>query len=73
VQLPPDGRPIVLMADAPTVGGYPKPAVVCSADLGRLAQRAPGAPLRLVEVGIAEAQRAYRRRRVALWTLERLR
>lgn len=73
LQLPPNGQPIVLMADAPTVGGYPKPAVVCSADLGRLAQRTPGAPLRLVEVTLEQAQRAYRRRRVALWTLERLR
>lgn len=73
VQLPPNGQPIVLMADAPTVGGYPKPAVVCSADLGRLAQRTPGTPLRLVEVTIEQAQRAHRRRRVAVWTLERLR
>lgn len=72
VQLPSDGRPIVLMADAPTVGGYPKPAIVCGADLGRLAQRAPGATVRLAEIAIAEAQRAYRRRRVAVWTLERL-
>lgn len=73
VQLPPNGRPIVLMADAPTVGGYPKPLVVCGADLGRLAQLATGAPLRLVEIAVAEAQRAHRRRRVALFTLERLR
>ena len=73
VQLPPNGQPIVLMADAPTVGGYPKPAVACSADLGRLAQCPPGRPLRLVEITIAAAQRAHRRRRIALWTLERLR
>lgn len=73
VQLPPNGRPIVLMADAPTVGGYPKPAVVCTADLGRLAQLAPGATLRLAEIAVAQAQRAHRRRRVALFTLERLR
>ena len=72
VQLPPNGRPIVLMADAPTVGGYPKPAAVCAADLGRLAQRPPGAPVRFTEIAIDAAQRAYRRRRVAVWTLERL-
>jgi allophanate hydrolase subunit 2 len=73
VQLTPGGEPIVLMADAPTVGGYPKPAVVCAADLGRLAQHAPGDPVRLARVSVEEAQRLYRRQRVALWTLEELR
>ncbi len=46
VQLPPGGRPIVLMPDGPTVGGYPRIAVVLSAELGRLAQRRPGEPVR---------------------------
>ena len=73
LQLPHDGEPIVLMADAPTVGGYPKPAVVCAADLGRLAQHAPGDPVRLALVSLDEAQRLYRRRSVAVWTLAELR
>ena len=72
VQLPPGGQPIVLMADAPTVGGYPKPLVVCAADLGRLAQRCPGDAVRFTVVDVGSAQRAYRRRRVALWTLAQL-
>ncbi|MDG2915420.1 biotin-dependent carboxyltransferase family protein [Bisgaard Taxon 10/6] len=38
VQVPPNGQPIILMADAQTTGGYPKIATVVSADLGRLAQ-----------------------------------
>lgn len=42
IQVPPDGSPLVLMADRQTVGGYPKIATVISADLGRLAQRRPG-------------------------------
>ncbi len=41
VQLPPGGQPIVLMPDGPTVGGYPRIAVV-GEDLGRLAQHRPG-------------------------------
>ena len=69
IQLPPGGEPIVLMADAPTVGGYAKPAVVVLADLGRLAQHPPGAPVRFTRVSLDEAQRLYRRRRVAVWTL----
>ncbi len=46
IQLPPGGRPIVLMPDGPTVGGYPRIAVVLSESLGRLAQRRPGEPAR---------------------------
>lgn len=60
VQLPPDGHPIVLMADGPTVGGYAKIAVVISADLGRVAQRNPGEAVRFRAVSVAEAQRVYR-------------
>jgi allophanate hydrolase len=43
IQVPPDGQPIVMLADAPTTGGYPKIATVITADLGRLAQVVPGA------------------------------
>jgi biotin-dependent carboxylase-like uncharacterized protein len=66
VQLPPDGRPIVLLADGPTVGGYPVPAVVAGADLARLAQRPTGAQVRFVVVMLAAAQAAWRRRAAEL-------
>jgi KipI family sensor histidine kinase inhibitor len=42
VQVPPDGQPIVMLADGPTTGGYPKIATVVRADLGRLGQLVPG-------------------------------
>jgi KipI family sensor histidine kinase inhibitor len=42
IQIPPDGQPIVMLADGPTTGGYPKIATVITADLGRLAQLVPG-------------------------------
>ena len=42
IQVPPDGRPIVVMADGPTTGGYPKIATVVSADLPLLGQLVPG-------------------------------
>jgi biotin-dependent carboxylase-like uncharacterized protein len=38
IQVPDNGQPIVLMPDGPTVGGYPKIAVVIHPDLDRLAQ-----------------------------------
>jgi biotin-dependent carboxylase-like uncharacterized protein len=49
VQVPPTGQPLVLMADAPTTGGYPMLAVVSSADLSRLAQCNPGDIIRFHE------------------------
>ena len=42
IQVPPDGQPIVMLADGPTTGGYPKIATVVSADLPLLAQVLPG-------------------------------
>ena len=42
IQVPPDGQPVVMLADHPTTGGYPVIAVVEEADLGRLAQCPPG-------------------------------
>lgn len=66
VQVPPDGLPIVLMADGPTVGGYPKIAVVISADLPVMAQRVAGAPVQFQAVTVAEAQTALRHRRSSL-------
>jgi len=74
IQLPPDGEPIVLMADAPTIGGYRIAGVVISADLGALAQRVPGASVTLVAVTVAEAQREIERQfetlaRIREWSL----
>lgn len=61
IQIPGDGAPIVLMADAPTVGGYPKIAVVAEADLPILAQRSPGEIIRFQLVTIEQSQRALKR------------
>ncbi|GGG82586.1 allophanate hydrolase [Salipiger pallidus] len=46
IQVPASGRPMVLMADAQTTGGYPKIATVASVDLPRLAQLPTGATFR---------------------------
>jgi 5-oxoprolinase (ATP-hydrolysing) subunit C len=56
IQMPPDGQPIVLAADAQTTGGYPVIASVIQADLWQLAYLAPGMPVRFTEVSVAEAQ-----------------
>ena len=63
IQLPPDGRPIVLLADAQTVGGYPRLGHVIAADLPRLAQRRPGDALRFLAIDAGAARVAMARRR----------
>jgi antagonist of KipI len=63
IQLPPDGQPIVLLADAQTVGGYELLGHVIAADLPRLAQAGPGATLVFTPVDIDEARRIGLRHR----------
>jgi len=48
IQVPAGGQPIVTMPDGPTVGGYPKIAVVDPGDLWAVAQCRPGRSLRFV-------------------------
>lgn len=60
VQVPRGGRPIVLLADHQTTGGYPVIATVIEADLGRVAQRAAGEAIRFYRV---EREEALARRR----------
>ena len=58
VQVPRGGQPIVALADHGTTGGYPIIATVIEADLGSVAQRAPGESLRFYRV---ERERAFER------------
>ena len=59
IQVPADGKPIILLADRQTAGGYPKIASVIHADLVRLAQRQPNYKLHFKEVSLAEAEHLY--------------
>jgi antagonist of KipI len=56
VQLPPDGQPIILLADRQTTGGYPVIGHVAAVDLPVLAQRKPGDELRFAATTLAVAQ-----------------
>ncbi|MFP5020858.1 5-oxoprolinase subunit C family protein [Pseudonocardia phyllosphaerae] len=51
VQAPPDGPPVVFLADHPTTGGYPVIGVVDDADLPLLAQAAPASTVRFTVLG----------------------
>jgi biotin-dependent carboxylase-like uncharacterized protein len=57
IQVPPSGAPIVLGPDGPTIGGYPKIAVVIDADISRLAQLRPGGSVQFQGVTLAQARK----------------
>ncbi len=57
VQVTADGQPIVLLAERPTTGGYPKIAVVAAVDLGLLARTPPGRSVRFERIPVTEARR----------------
>ncbi len=69
VQVPPDGQPIVLLADAQTIGGYPQLANVIRVDLPLLAQVRPGDAVKFRSVSLEEAHRLGRAREQALGLL----
>ena len=48
VEVPPEGQPLIFLADHPTTGGYPAVAVVDPADLPKLAQARPGTLVRFL-------------------------
>jgi allophanate hydrolase subunit 2 len=66
VQLPPDGQPILLMADRQTTGGYPRLGHLASADRCKAAQLFPGDEVSFVAVTVEEARRAARAQEAAL-------
>jgi urea carboxylase len=59
IQVPPDGNPIILMADCQTTGGYPKIAQVASVDLPLLAQMMPGQTMCFELISLELAQQLY--------------
>ena len=58
VQVPHDGRPILLMADRQTAGGYPTVGTVISADLGLAGQLGPGDTMTFAVCDASEARAA---------------
>ena len=72
IQVPPDGRPIVMLADRPVTGGYRVPACVIRADIGRVAQLRTGDTLTFAWVSVDAARDALRQAEAALEALDRL-
>ena len=57
IQVPPSGKPIVLLGDCQTIGGYLRIAHVITVDLGMAAQLRAGDHVRFCEVSLADAHR----------------
>ncbi len=66
VQVTADGHPIVLLAERPTTGGYPKIAVVAAVDLDLLARTPPGRNVRFERISVADARRLVEAREARL-------
>jgi len=62
IQVPGNGNPIILMAEHPTIGGYPKIATVILADIARIAQFTIGTQFNFKEVTLTEAENILRER-----------
>lgn len=69
IQIPSHGRPIIMLADRQTTGGYTKIATVISADFRLLGQLKAGDKVRFEKVSIAQAQEALLNQRTAMRTL----
>ncbi|MCI7129650.1 MAG: biotin-dependent carboxyltransferase family protein [Lachnospiraceae bacterium] len=60
VQVPSHGKPIILLSDRQTTGGYPKIATVASVDIPKLVQRKTDHKIRFTAISVQEAQKLYR-------------
>lgn len=60
IQVPAAGRPIVMLSDRQTVGGYSKIGTVASVDLPRLGRLLPGMSVRFSAVSVEEAEKLRR-------------
>ena len=59
IQVPAHGKPIVLLADRQTTGGYAKIATVASVDIPKLVQRKTDHKIRFQAITVEEAQKLY--------------
>ena len=71
VQVPSSGKPIVLLCDRQTTGGYAKIATVITVDMPRIAQLKPGDTVRFKSISVPAAQRLYRREQKMYQTLQK--
>lgn len=59
IQVPSHGKPIILLSDRQTTGGYAKIAAVASVDIPKLVQRKTDHKIRFEAISVYEAQKLY--------------
>lgn len=72
IQVPSHGRPIIMMADRQTTGGYAKIGTVASVDIPDLVQSKEGTRIRFRKVSVEEAQELYREQEQSFDTLREM-
>ena len=60
IQVPADGKPIIMLSDHGTIGGYPKIGVVISADYDKLVQLTPGSKIKFKEIELSSAETLFK-------------
>ena len=59
IQITADGNPIIMLSDHGTIGGYPKIAVVISADYDKLVQFPPGSKIKFQKISLTDAENLF--------------
>jgi len=72
IQVPANGKPIIMLADRQTTGGYAKIGVVARVDVPKVAQTRAGGKLRFKAIDVEEAQQLLERREKTLKAVEKL-
>lgn len=60
VQVPSHGRPIIMLSDRQTTGGYAKIGTIATVDIPKLVQRTPGSRIRFEAITVQQAQALMR-------------
>ena len=60
IQVPPDGKPIIMLSDHGTIGGYPKIGVIISADYDKLVQLPPQSTIKFKLVDVKDAEKIFK-------------
>ena len=60
IQVPADGKPIIMLSDHGTIGGYPKIGVIASADYDRIVQISPGSKIKFKEIDLSDAETLFK-------------
>lgn len=71
IQIPPDGNPIILLADRQTSGGYPKIAHIASVDIQKIVQLKANDKITFTKITLKEAERLYFQREKDILNLKK--